>query len=119
MCGSEALRHTTSGGLYPSVKVASLLSRYPVVVLVLYSRRVKIPGNPGTLGSGAVAATPDMVLQVLCTGARVGAGCKVGVPQACVWAIGKAGAGAGGIVVAPCFLVLDVPKKLFLNALTR
>ena len=33
-----------------------------------------MPGNLGMLGLGDVAATPAMVLQVHCTGARVGAG---------------------------------------------
>ena len=74
MCGSGAQRHTTSGGLSPSAKVASLFSRNRVVVLAPSSITVKIPGNPGTLGLGVVAATPAMVLQVRCTGARVGAG---------------------------------------------
>ena len=84
MCGSGDLRHTTSGGLSPSGKVANLLSRYQGVVLSPSPSKVKIPRNPGTLGSGAVAATLDMVSQVRCTSARVGAGCKIGVPRAFV-----------------------------------
>ena len=36
--------------------------------------------NPETLVSVDVAATPDMVLKVQCTGARVGTVWKVGVP---------------------------------------
>ena len=47
------------------------------------SIRVKIPGNPGTLELGSVAATPAMVLQVRCTRASAGEGWKVGVPRAC------------------------------------
>ena len=95
MCGSEDSRHTTSGGLSPSGKVSSLSSRNREVVFAPFYSRVKMPGNPGTLGSGAVAANPDMVLQVRCTGTRVGAGWKVGVPRACAGAMGKLGAGEG------------------------
>ena len=101
MCGSVSSRHSTSGGLYPSGKGASISSCDQGVVLALSYRRVKILGKRGTLGSSAVAATLAMVLQVRCTGARVGAGWKVGVPRACVGTMGKAGAGAGGNVVAP------------------
>ena len=54
-----------------------------------------MPGNPGTLGLGAVAATPATVLQVRCTGARFRAGRRVGVPRACAGEVGKAG-GWGG-----------------------
>ena len=96
MCGSGALRHTTSGGLYPSVKVASLSSRNWWVVFAPSSRRAKMPRNPGTLGSGTVAYTPAMVLQVRRTGVRVGAGWK---SFACAEAVGKAGAGAEGSLV--------------------
>ena len=56
--------------------------------------RVKILGKRGMLGSSAMAATPSMVSQVRCTGARVGAGWKVGVRRACVGKIGKEGEGA-------------------------
>ena len=59
------------------------------------SSRVKMPIKRGTLGSCAVANTLDMVLQVCYTGVRVGEGWKVGVPCACVWAVGKAGDGTG------------------------
>ena len=48
------------------------------------SRRVKIPGNPGMLGLGAVSNTPDMVSCVCVTCARFGASRKVGVPRAWV-----------------------------------
>ena len=68
-----------------------------------------MPSNPGTLGLGAMATIPAMVLQVRCTVARVEVGCKVGVPRACVWAVGKAGDGAGGNVFYPCCLVPAVP----------
>ena len=64
MCGSGASIHTMSGGLSPSSKVASLLSRDWGVVLAPSYSRVKMNGNPGILGSSAVAATPAMVLQV-------------------------------------------------------
>ena len=77
--------------------------------MALSYSRVKIIGKRGTLGSSAVAATPAMVSQVRCTGARVGAGWKVGVPRACVGTMGKAGAGAGGNVVAPCCIFPFVP----------
>ena len=56
-----------------------------------------------------MTTTPAMVLQVRCTDTRVGVGWKVGVPCACVGAVGKAGAGAGGNVVAPCYMVPVVP----------
>ena len=36
-----------------------------------------MPGNPRTLGLGAVAATPAMVLHILCTGVIAGAGWNV------------------------------------------
>ena len=86
MYGSGALRHTTSGGLSPSSNVASLSSRYRGVVFALSFSRAKIPGNPGTLGSGDVAATLAMFLQVRCTVVRVGVGWKVDVPRACAGA---------------------------------
>ena len=62
MCGSGASSNTTSGSLPPSGKVASLLIRNWGVVLVPALKRVEIPGNPGILGLGTVAATPSMVL---------------------------------------------------------
>ena len=65
--------------------------------------------NPGTLGSGSVANTPAMVMQVRCTGARVGVDWKVGVPRACAGAVGMAGDEAGGDLIAPCCLVPVVP----------
>ena len=89
MCGYGSLRHRTSGGLSPSGKVASLLIRNPWVVLDLSSSMVKITGKRGTLGSSYVAANLAMVLHVRCTGARVGAGWKVGLPQTCVGTVGK------------------------------
>ena len=64
-----------------------------------------MPRKRGMLGSDAVAATPSMVSQVCCTGVMFREGWKVGVPHACVGAQEKAGAGAGGNVVAPCCLV--------------
>ena len=106
MCGYGASRHTMGGGLSPSGKVDSLSSRNQGVVLVQSSSREKMPCNPRTLVSIAVAATLAIVFQVCCTSARVGAGCKVGVPCACDGAVGKAGAGAGGNVLAPCCMVL-------------
>ena len=109
MCGSRASRHTMSGGHSPSGKVASLSSDNRAVMFNPSSIRVKIPGNPGTLGLGAVSATPSMVLQVCFTGDRVGAVWKVGVPRTCDGEVGKAGAGAGGNVIACCILVLVVP----------
>ena len=109
MCGSGSWRHTTSGGLSPSGKVTSLANRNQGVGLAPSSSRVKIPGNPGTLEAGAMAANPAMVSQVNCTGVRVRVGCKVGVLCACVWAVGKAGDGAGGNVFDPCCLVPAVP----------
>ena len=48
-------------------------------------------GKRVTLGLGAVAATPAMVLQVQCTGVSAGAGWNV-----CAGAVGTAGAGEGG-----------------------
>ena len=91
MCGSGAYRQTTSGGLYPSGKVAILLSRAWGVALDPASRRVNITGNLEIMGLGAVAATPAMVSLVCVNCARVGAGSKVGVPHAWVEAGGKAG----------------------------
>ena len=64
------------------------------------SRRAKIPGNPGTLGSGVVSATPAMVSQMRCTGVSAGVGWNV-----CVGAVGMAGVDVGGN--AP--LVIGVP----------
>ena len=96
MCGSGASRHTTSGGLYPSVKVASLSSLNWWVMFAPSSRRAKMPGNPGTLGSGTLAYTPAMVLQVRRTGVRVRAGWKF---FACAGEVRKAGSGAGGSLV--------------------
>ena len=61
-----------SGGLYPSGKVASLSSRNQGIVLVPSSIMVNITRNPETLGSVAVSANPEMMLQVRCTGARLG-----------------------------------------------
>ena len=94
MCGSRDSSHTTSGGLYHSSKVASLSIQNWVFVFYLSSIRLKMPRNPGTLGLGAVATNPDMVLQVRCTGARVGAGWKVGVLNVCAEVVGKVGARA-------------------------
>ena len=105
MCGSVSSRHSTSGGLSPSGKVASISSCDQGVVLALSYRRVKILGKRGTLESSAVAATLAMVLQVRCTGARFGAGWKVGMLCACAGGVGKEGAGAGGNVFSPCCLV--------------
>ena len=105
MCGSGSSRHTTSGGLSPSGKVANLLSRNQGVILAPSSSRVKMPGNPGTLGLGAVTTTSSMVLEVRYTGARVGAGWEVGMMRACARVVGKAGSGAGGNVSAPCCMV--------------
>ena len=82
MCGSVASRRTTSGGLSPSGKVASLSSRGWGVVLDPALRRVNISRNPGMPGSGAMAATLAMVSLVQ-TWAWVVAGGKVGVP--CAW----------------------------------
>ena len=109
MCGSGDSRHTTSGGLSPRGKVASLSSRNWGVMLSLSSSRAKIPGKRGALGLVTVAATPDMVLQVCCASARFGTGWKVDVVHAYVGAVGKVGAWAGGNVVATCFLVPAVP----------
>ena len=109
ICGSGASRHTTSGGLSPSVKVASLSSRNQGVVFAPSSSKVNMPGSLGTLGLGAAAVTPSMVLQVRCTVARVGSGCKVGVPIACDGVVGKTGAGAVGNMIACCSLVPVVP----------
>ena len=61
------------------------------------------------LGSGSVADTPAMVLQVSCTSERVGLDWKFGVPRACAGAVGMAGAEAGGDLIAPCCLVPVVP----------
>ena len=36
-----------------------------------------MPGNPVTLGSGAVDATPDIVSQLRCTGVSAGSGWNV------------------------------------------
>ena len=109
MCDSGASSYTTSGGLSLSGKVASLLSRNQGVVFTLSSSRVNMPRNQGTLGSAAVENTPAMVLQVRCTGARVGAGWKIGVPCTCAGVVGKAGDGAGGNMIYPCCLVPVVP----------
>ena len=110
MCGSGSWRHTTSGGLSLSGKVDIILIRDQGIGLAPSSRRVKTPGNPGTLELGTMAATPDMVSQVRFTGVKVQAGCKVGVACACVWEVGKAGDGAGGNVFDPCCLVPSVPS---------
>ena len=58
-----------------------------------------MPGGLGTLGSGAVAAIPAMMLQVRCIGASW-ADWEVVVLRACAEAVGKAGAGTGGNVFA-------------------
>ena len=89
------------GGLSSRGKVASLSNRNRGVVFALSSGRLKMPGNPGTLGSGALAATLAMVLKVHCTSVRFGAGWKVGVPRASAGVVGKAGARAEGTVFAP------------------
>ena len=77
-----------------ALEPASLSSRNWWVVFAPSSRRAKMPRNPGTLGSGTVAYTPAMVLQVRRTGVRVGAGWK---SFACAGAVGKAGAGRKGV----------------------
>ena len=59
-----------------------------------------MPRNLGTLGLGAMAATPAMVSQVRYIGARGGAGWKVGMPRACVGAVWKAGTGKRGNLIA-------------------
>ena len=61
MCGSGASRHTTSGGLSSSGKVASLSIHNMGVVLDLSYIRVKIPGNPRMLWSDAVSTTLAMI----------------------------------------------------------
>ena len=65
MCGSGELRQTKSVGLSPNFKVESLSSRAWGFVFALDLRRVKTPGNPAMIGSGAVAATPAMVLLIM------------------------------------------------------
>ena len=118
MCGSGSWRHTTSGGLSHSGKVDILLIRDQRIGLALSSRSVKMPGNPGTLESGTMVATPATMSQMRCTGVRVGVGWKVCVPCACVWAVGKAGDGAGGNVFASCCMVPDVPAwRAYVGAL--
>ena len=88
MCGSGASRHTTSVGLYPSGKVASLSSRDQGVVLAPSSRRVKIPSNPGTMGSGfCVAGTMHWC---------EGWGGLEGWRDACLYLGGGEGRGWGG-----------------------
>ena len=61
--------------------------------------------NPGTLGSGAFAATPAMVLQMRCTGVSSGVGWNVSAG-----AVGTVGVDAGenvslllGVPVAPAW----------------
>ena len=73
------------------------------------SSRVKIPGNPGILGSGAVAASPDRVSQVRYTCERFGSGWRFGFPHACDGVMGKVGSGEGGNLVDPCCLVPIMP----------
>ena len=85
MCGSGASRHTKCGSLSPSVKVASLSSCDWEDVLAPALIRVKNPRNPRMLGSGAVAANLEMMPQVRCTCARVGAGWKVRVAVRFGW----------------------------------
>ena len=80
-----------SGGLSPRGKVAILSSREREVVCAPSSRREKIPGNPGTLGLGAVAATPTMVSHIQCTGVRA-----MAVWNVCAGEVGMAGVDAGG-----------------------
>ena len=109
MCGSGSLRKTTSGGISISGKVDSLLICNRGFVFALSSSRVNMPGNRGMLWLAAVAATPAMVFQVRCTVARFGACWRVGISRAYAGAVGKAGAGAGGNVFAPFFLVPVVP----------
>ena len=77
-------------------------------------RRKIFPGNPGMMGSGAMASTPAMVLLVCVTCASFRASRKVGVPRAWVGTGGKAGVlifwdGTGGNVGVPCILVLVWP----------
>ena len=54
------LRQTTFDDLPLSGKFARLAIRVWGVVCALASIRVEIPRNPGIMGLGAVAATPDM-----------------------------------------------------------
>ena len=86
MCESGAYKKTTSGGLSPRGKVESLSSRAWGFMLDPALMRVKIPRNPGMMGSGAVATTPAMVFLVRLTCARVDADRKVVVPHAWVGA---------------------------------
>ena len=65
-----------------------------------YSRRTKIPRNPGTLESGAVASTPAIVSQMRCTGVSTGAGWNV-----CVGKVGTSRVGVVGNVP----LIIGVP----------
>ena len=91
VCSSGASRQTTSGGLSPSGKVASLYIRAWGVVLAQAMRRKTIPSNPGILGLGALASTPAMVSLVRVTCARFGASRRVGVPRAWVGEGGGSG----------------------------
>ena len=120
MCVSGDLRQTTSGGLSPSVKVASLLRRNWGFVMAPTSRRVKIPVKLGMLGAGAVAATSAMVSLVqtwawVVVGGKVGVPCAwFGVPCAWFWVGVTVGVpiiwdGAGGKVGFPFRLVLVRP----------
>ena len=95
--------HTTSGVLSPRGKI-TIISRYDRGVVFAPSyRRANTEGKPVTLGLGAVADTPAMVLQVQCTGVSAGAGWNV-----CAGELGMAGVDTGGN--AP--LVLGVPVAL-------
>ena len=97
MCGSGASRHTTSGGLSPRGKVASLSSREWGVVCDPSYSRAKMPGNPGTLGLGTVEYTLAMILQMICTSVSAGAGWNVSAG-----AVGTAGFWAGGNAALLC-----------------
>ena len=99
MCVYGALRNTTSGGLSSSGKVASISIRNWGLCSPRLLAGLSMPGGLGTLGSGAVAAIPAMMLQVRCIGASW-ADWEVVVLRACAEAVGKAGAGTGGNVFA-------------------
>ena len=56
------LEATISGGLSPSGKFASLLSRDQGFVFTPSYSRLNMPGNLGMMGSDDVVTTPAMVL---------------------------------------------------------
>ena len=90
MCEPEVSRQTTIGGLSPSDKVASLLSRDWGVMCAPALRRVKIPRNPEILRLGAVSAYLVKV-SLMKMWACDGTGGKVGVLIVWVRAVGKVG----------------------------